>query len=335
MKVRSRAPLRLGLAGGGTDLSPYCDEYEGAVLNATINLFVHAYVDDEVDTDNVIFTSMDMGVSEELLLDKEIQLTGKLVLHRAVYKRIMDDYNQGVYIPMKIVTHSDAPAGSGLGGSSTVVVAIIEALRQLLSIPLGEYEIERNDCNLSGGRQDQYAAAFGGFNFIEFSSNDKVIVNPLRIRRHIMNELECSMIMFFLGTSRSSANIIEDQINTVKIGGYEKLNALHKVKRSAYRIKECLYLGDIFNLAAEFKLSWEAKKDTSRLISNKNIDELERRLYSVGAWAFKVSGAGGGGFSIILIEPEKRAEVLKILKTHKGYVQHFQFYGEGVHSWTV
>jgi D-glycero-alpha-D-manno-heptose-7-phosphate kinase len=342
MKVRSRAPLRLGLAGGGTDVSPYSDEYGGAVLNATINLFVHAFLDDEVSENKIIFTSLDLGITEELSLDDPVDLGGALILHRAVYKRIMEKYNHGQYIPMRITTQSDAPAGSGLGSSSTVVLALLEVFRQFLSLPLGEYdlasiayEIERGDCGLAGGKQDQYAAAFGGFNFMEFSANNKVIVNPLRIRRHIINELECSMVLFFLGVSRDSGAIIEDQINAIQENTHNRLAALHKVKESAYTIKELLFKGQIPALAKEFGKSWDAKKATSNLISNSMIDSLHHEVCSAGAWSFKVSGAGGGGFAVILVAPEKRQMVINTLRGYSGEVHPFQFYSEGVHSWTV
>lgn len=223
MKVRSKAPLRLGLAGGGTDVSPYSDEFGGCVLNATINMYAHAFIDDDMAEGTAVFEAKDLGIIEEINTAQPVSIDGKLKLHRAVYKRIMNDYNDGIYLPLKITTWSDVPAGSGLGSSSTVVVSIIEGLKQLLSLPLGEYDvaqlaydIERKDCELAGGKQDQYAATFGGFNFMEFFSNDRVVVNPLRIRKYIINELETSLLLYFTGVSRDSANIIEDQVASLK-----------------------------------------------------------------------------------------------------------------------
>ena len=158
MKIRSKAPLRLGIAGGGTDVSPYSDIYGGCVLNATINMYAHTYLDDEVEGNKLYLEAMDLGVVEVIDLDQPFNISGKLILHKAVYLKLMNDYNDGRMVPLKITTHSDAPPGSGLGSSSTMVVSILEALRNYLSIPLGEYEIallayniERNDCQLSGG----------------------------------------------------------------------------------------------------------------------------------------------------------------------------------------
>lgn len=342
MKIRSKAPLRLGIAGGGTDVSPYSDEFGGCVLNATINMYAYAYIHDEL-TDNVaIFEAKDLGISEKIDLSSQVELNGKLKLHRAVYKRIMDDYNNGEYIPLSIVTYSDAPPGSGLGSSSTMVVSMLEGLRQLLTLPLGEYdiaclayEIERKDCGLIGGKQDQYAATFGGFNFIEFYSNDRVIVNPLRIRRYIINELEASLILFFTGKSRESATIIADQIDSLYSGDTARLAAMHTVKELTFKIKEHLFKADINAMAREFCLSWDAKKLTSNSITNPMIAAIENEIFAAGAKAMKVSGAGGGGFLMIFVDPDKKVDVIKSLEQFEGTVRRFQFIDEGCYSWTM
>ena len=342
MKIRSKAPLRLGIAGGGTDVSPYSDEFGGCVLNATINMFAYAFIDDEVNSNEVIFEAKDLGVEERLSLDESIPLEGKLLLHRAVYKRVMEQFNNGVYIPVKLTTQSDAPPGSGLGSSSTMVVAMLEGFRQLLSLPLGEYDlahlaykIEREDCKLSGGKQDQYAATFGGFNFIEFYQNDRVVVNPLRIRNFIVNELEASLILYFTGTSRESAKIIDDQKNALKQKDGINLDAMHRVKESSYKIKELLFKADISGLAKEFKSAWESKKATSNSITNALINDIEADILKAGAMSMKISGAGGGGFMMILVEPEKKFDVLSTLKKYNGSAHKFQFTNDGVYSWTI
>lgn len=342
MKIRSKAPLRLGLAGGGTDVSPYSDNYGGCVLNATINMYAHAFICDDVDGHKAQFVAKDLGLEDSLDLNEPVTLEGPLILHRAVYKRVMEEFNDGIYLPVLVTTQSDVPPGSGLGSSSTMVVAMLEGYRQLLSLPLGEYElahlafeIERIDCGLSGGKQDQYAATFGGFNFIEFYDQDRVIVNPLRIRRYIVSELESSMILFFTGVSRSSAKIIEDQMRSIDIDEGRRLDAMHQVKAFSYDIKECLFKANIDGIAKAFKLSWESKKATSSLITNDFIDEIEVGIYAAGAKAMKVSGAGGGGFIMIFVDPEARQDVVNALDAFDGQVHKFQFINEGVYSWTI
>ncbi|CCN47626.1 WblW protein [Vibrio nigripulchritudo MADA3029] len=342
MKVRSRAPLRLGVAGGGTDVSPYSDEFGGCVLNATINMYSYAFIDDDIDENCVIFDAKDIGVREKISLSNDFQIEGKLLLHRAVYKRVMEEFNCGVYIPLKITTQSDAPPGSGLGSSSTMVVTMLEGLCHLLSLPLGEYDIahlaykiEREDCQLSGGKQDQYAATFGGFNFMEFYSCDRVIVNPLRIRKHIVSELESSLILYFTGASRDSAKIIDDQIKSINSDNKSKLEAMHNVKESAYKIKELLLKADINGVANEFYNAWESKKATSSSITNPLINDIENSIMEAGALSMKVSGAGGGGFIMIFVNPENRINVIRSLDRYDGQVHKFQFTLEGSYSWTI
>lgn len=343
MKVRSKAPLRLGIAGGGTDVSPYSDTFGGCVLNATINMYAYSYIDDEIEGNQVYFEAVDLGVSEEINLSQgEFGLEGKLKLHRAVYLRVMNDYFDGELKPLRIITHSDAPAGSGLGSSSTVVVSMLQGLSQLYSLPLGEYDlaqlafnIERVDCSLSGGKQDQYAATFGGFNFMEFYANNHVVVNPLRIRRYIVNELESSLILYFTGTSRDSAKIIDDQIKSLEEDKHSKLEAMHGVKQSAYRIKEHLFKSDIDAMAADFLDAWESKKKTSSSITNSMIQKIENEIFNIGAKSMKVSGAGGGGFMMIFVQPEKKNIVERKLEQFGGQVYKFQFVEEGAYSWTI
>ncbi len=340
MKVRSKAPLRLGIAGGGTDVSSYSKKYGGLVLNATISLYAHTFISDDVQEEKIIFEALDMGLKEEFKINDFETAESNLPLHKAVLKRIINEFNKGLYFPIKISTFSDVPPGSGLGSSSTIVVAMIEALRQYLLLPMGEYEIaklaydvERNDCGLIGGKQDQYAATFGGFNLIEFTKDDSVIVNPLKIRRHIINELESSLILYFSGVSRHSAKIIDDQINSIQ--DKKKLKAMHSIKDSTSRIKKELFIGNIDGLASEFKSAWNAKKATSKSIVNNRIEEVENILKETGVKSLKVSGAGGGGFMMIFVDPEKKFEIEKKLKTYGGYSLKFQFVKEGCNSWTL
>lgn len=340
MKIRSKAPLRLGIAGGGTDVSPYSDRFGGAVLNATINLYASTFLDTNI-ADQALFYSEDLEQSDEITLSQEVNLAGPLKLHRAVYKRVMEQFNGGRYLPLKITTHCDAPPGSGLGSSSALVVSMLEAYKQLLYLPLGEYdiaklayEIERIDCGFSGGKQDQYAAAFGGFNFIEFGENDLVVVNPLRVRSHIICELELSTILFFTGASRESAKIIDDQIANFENQG-DPLLAMHKVKESAYSLKAALLRGGVQDLAMGMKASWEAKKATSAAITNPFISDIESRVLQAGATSLKVSGAGGGGFMMIMVEPERKQGIIRTLRELKGNVVEFEFSKGGAFSWRI
>jgi len=345
MIVRSKAPLRIGLAGGGSDVSPYSEQFGGYVLNATIGLYAHCTIE-TLNYKKTIFDAKDIGVYWEDEAKPKYDLSGDLVLHKAIYNRVVSMFNEGSPLNVRVITFVDAPPGSGLGSSSTMVVAILSAYRELLNLPLGEYdlahlafEIERVDCGLAGGKQDQYAATFGGFNFIEFYKNDRVIVNPLRIRRSIINELEAQLVIFYTGQSRESAKIIGDQIDLVSYGDGSALEAMHKVKETAWSMKEALLKSNIDKMAELLGESWNAKKGTSSSVTNQFIEKIYGRAMRAGANSAKVSGAGGGGFMIFFVEPTKRIEVEKVLasfcNSNGTFIYKINFTEKGVETWKI
>jgi D-glycero-alpha-D-manno-heptose-7-phosphate kinase len=337
-KIRARAPLRIGLAGGGTDISPYCDQFGGAVLNVTIDRFAFASCMPR-DDGNVVFEADDLGVSEDWCGEEDG--ASQLRLHRGVYRRMMREFNDGEHIPLTLRTTVDAPAGSGLGSSSSLVVAMVDALREILSAPLGPYEvarmayeIERVDLGLSGGRQDQYAAAFGGINYIEFLPGDRVVVNPLRARRNLFCELESSLVVCFSGQSRESASIIDEQTALMKSAEGAGMEALHQLKRDAEEMKRAFTEGDIDRMAAVLRSSWEAKKATASAVSNRRIDDLLELGLKNGALAGKVSGAGGGGFIFFFVHPENRFRLVTALNEADGHATSLKFVEDGCETWT-
>ena len=337
--IRSRAPLRLGIAGGGTDLSPYCDVHGGAILNASIDLYAYTFLEDSASS-KAEFISLDLQESEKFGPEDEISLDHGLVLHRAVHKRIVEKFCGRKHLPVRCTTYSDAPAGSGLGSSSTMVVSLIKAYQELLSLPLGDYdiaqmayEIERKDCGLAGGKQDQYAATFGGFNFMEFFSDNRVVVNPLRIKASVINELSSSLVLYFTGTSRQSARIIKDQIQSVTGSTTAALSAMHDVKRLSFVMKENLLRGDIEGMAYALDQGWQAKKQTSDRITSDEIESIEAIARASGATAMKVSGAGGGGFIMMFVDPKNKYQLVQRLSRESGYVQNFQFSISGAEAW--
>jgi D-glycero-alpha-D-manno-heptose-7-phosphate kinase len=341
MIIRAKAPLRLGLAGGGTDVEPYCSEFGGLVLNATIDMYAYCSIEVTED-DTIVFEAPDRGEVVKLKSSKQLPIDGVLDLHKGVYNRIIKDFNNNQPLSFKMTTYSDAPAGSGLGSSSTMVVAMLKAYVEWLNLPLGEYDIarlafviERIDIGLSGGKQDQYAAAFGGFNFMEFYDQDRVVVNPLRIKNWIIDELESSMILYFTGTSRESANIIEEQARNAKEKNEKSMKATHQIKEDALVMKEAILKGDKRLFAKTLGKSWEAKKKMALSISNKMIDDVYTKAMKAGAYAGKVSGAGGGGFMMFVVEPTKRLDVIKALNEESGSVMNFHFVKDGTKGWKI
>jgi D-glycero-alpha-D-manno-heptose-7-phosphate kinase len=337
--IRARAPLRLGLAGGGTDVSPYCDDHTGYVLNATIDRYAYAVIK-TLDAQEIRFLASDLQRSLELSFAEPMVLDGVLNLHKAVYRYFVDTYNGGQCVPLELSTFCDAPAGSGLGSSSTLVVAMVRAFVELFNLPLDDYamaqlafRLERVDCGLQGGRQDQYSATFGGFNFMEFFADNKTVVNPLRIKNWIICELEASLLLYSTGVSRHSATIIADQSNNVKLGRADAIEAMHGIKRDALVMKECLLRGDFSGMVETIRQGWENKKRSANTVSNPHIDGIYEAAIGAGAQAGKVSGAGGGGFMWFLVPAESRMNVARTLRGFGGEVSNCHFTKNGTQAW--
>jgi D-glycero-alpha-D-manno-heptose-7-phosphate kinase len=340
MIYRSKAPLRIGLAGGGTDVSPYADMYGGAILNATVSLFAHASIE-LLTEEKIIVEALDRNEKEEYDFAKCLPINGTLDLLKAVYNRIQKDYG----FPQKgfrLNTFVDAPAGSGLGTSSTLVVAIVGAFVEMLKLPLGDYDIahyafdiERNDLKLAGGRQDQYAATFGGVNFMEFYKDDKVIVNPLRIRSHYMHELENNLLLFFTATSRESASIIKEQVKNVEGNNEKSIDAMHNLKQQAQMMKEALLKGKVNDIGVILDYGFEQKKNMAASISNNNIEAIYDAAKAAGATGGKISGAGGGGFMIFYCPGNSRYRVINALAQFGGDIKKFTFTKYGLTTWTA
>jgi D-glycero-alpha-D-manno-heptose-7-phosphate kinase len=343
MLIRSRAPLRLGLAGGGTDVSPYCDEFGGAILNATIDYYAYAALQ-PLDTGMVEFESADLYESAAYPAAPVLANDGRLDLFKAVYNHVVKNFNAGQPLSLRMSTRVDVPAGSGLGSSSTLVVAMLSAYVEWLNIPLGDYElartafvIEREEAGLPGGKQDQYAAAFGGFNFMEFGRNDRILVNPLRVKDWVVSELEASLLLYFTGKSRASGDIIEEQSRNVRDKNKMALDAMHSIKEEAFRMKECLLRGDFQLLHEVLRSSWESKKRMAARISNDHIEQIYACAMDAGAHCAKISGAGGGGFMMFLADPIHIDKVSAALNANEpgGLTYRCHFTDAGVRAWRI
>src|SRR6195952_4212527 len=340
MIYRSKAPLRIGLAGGGTDVSPYSDLYGGAILNATVSLYAYANIE-ILEGEEVHFESIDYKTKQIIRKGSPIEFNGVLDLHKGVYDRIRKQYT-GMPAGFKLSTFVDAPAGSGLGTSSTLVVAIVGAFVEMLKLPLGDYdiahlayEIERNDLQLAGGRQDQYAATFGGVNFMEFYDNDKVIVNPLRIRSQYMHELENNLVLYFTATSRESATIIKEQVRNVNSNNEASIEAMHQLKEQARMMKEALLKGRLNEFGEILDFGFEQKRRMASNISNNALEEIYEAAKRSGATGGKISGAGGGGFMIFYCPGNSHHAVVKTLKSFGGEVKNYTFTKYGLTTWSA
>lgn len=338
MIIRSQTPLRLGLAGGGTDINLYSDKYIGYVLNTTISLYIHCTLI-PLDNEKIIFDSSDSGIYAEYKSKNFLENDGKLDLYKAIYNRLVKDYIKKS-LSFSLHTYSDVPSGSGLGGSSTLVVGIIKAFVEWLNLPLGEYdiaklayEIEREDMAIVGGAQDQYAATFGGFNFMEFYENKKVIVNPLRIKNWIASEFEARILLYFTNITREAKDIEEHKKG--KLGDENSLNAMHSIKQDAIDMKEALFKADFEKITQILGKSWKSKKIISEIVSNDELERIYHLAMENGAYSGKTSGAGAGGFMFFMVDPIKKYKLKQILNKEQGYVQEFYFTKEGAKSWKI
>ncbi len=338
--MRARAPLRLGLAGGGTDLLSFSREHGGAVLNATIDRYAFASIRPNQDG-RIVFEACDLDREEAH--DAAPVLPGSnLALHKGVYERMVRDYHGGEPIAVSVTTAVDAPMGSGLGSSSALVVALIEAYRTYLDLPLARYDvaqlaydIERVDLGLAGGQQDQYSAAFGGINFLEFLRDGEVIVNPLRFSEGVVNELESSLAVCFSGQSRASDMIIRQQTDGLAAHTAEVVDAMHALRQDAVDMKRAILLGDIPDVAKILERSWITKKRTAPDISNPAIERLEAMARDAGAIGAKVSGAGGGGFMMFVVPTERRFRLITAMNEQGGMAYPVKFTERGSETWTL
>ena len=340
MIYRSKAHLRIGLAGGGTDVSPYTDLYGGAILNATISLSAYASIE-PINENSIIVEALDRKEQENHACAPVLPINGKLDLLKGVYNRIYKEYGLPA-TGFRLSTFVDAPAGSGLGTSSTLVVAILGAFVEMLKLPLGDYDIahlaydiERNDLKLAGGRQDQYAATFGGVNFMEFYKDDKVIVNPLRIRPQYMHELENNLVLYFTATSRESAGIIKEQVNNVNRNNEESIEAMHQLKEQARMMKEALLKGKLNEFGEILDFGFQQKRKMAHNISNNSIEEIYMAAKAAGATGGKISGAGGGGFMIFYCPGNTNYAVKEALSKFGGEIKKYSFTKYGLTSWTI
>ncbi|MEI7690678.1 MAG: GHMP kinase [bacterium] len=332
--IRSKAPLRISFCGGGTDVSPYPEERGGVVLSVTIDKYAYSTLATR-NNGHISIKSLDYDMIAKYKISDKLIYDGELDLVKGVINKF--GYNKG----LDLFIHSDAPPGSGLGSSSTMVVCLIGVFKELLKKPLTNYdiaelayEIERKDLKIGGGMQDQYAATFGGFNFIEFNK-DNVIVNPLRVSDKIVNELQYRLLLCYTGKTRLSANIIKNQKQSYIDKKIEVVNALDDMKRLAIEMKCSLLQGRLDDFGDILHEAWVKKRCLDKNISNAQIDDLYEVARKNGATGGKILGAGGGGYLLVFCPFEKKHIIAKRLEETGGQIVNFAFDFNGLQTWEV
>jgi len=331
---RSKAPLRISFGGGGTDISPYPEEKGGVTLSATISKYTYCTLVPQ-NNSSITVKSLDYDTLIKYNLDDDLRYDDELSLVKAALKVM------GVKAGFDLFLHSDAPPGSGLGTSSTLVVAIVGAFKHWLKLPFTNYDIaelayqiERNEAGIKGGKQDQYASTFGGFNFIEFLPTN-TIVNPLRIKADTLNELEYRLVLCYTGKTRLSAGIINDQVTSYIQANEDVVQALDQIKELAIAMKNAILLDKVDEFGQLLHEAWCTKRKLSTKVTDSDIDELYETAKKYGAIGGKLLGAGGGGYLLLLCEFDKRHILAEKLEKSGGRIVNFTFDLQGMQSWEI
>ena len=333
MVIRGRAPLRISFGGGGTDVIPFCTEQGGAVIGSTINKYAYCSIVPRED-DEIIVHSLDFDMIVKYHAKENFVYDGKLDLVKAALAAM--DIEQGC----EVYLQCDAPPGSGLGTSSTVMTALLIAMAKWKGMEMDSYEladlayqVERENLKIQGGFQDQYTAAFGGFNFIEFHGRNNVVVNPLRIKKDIIHELQYNLLLCYTGNVHVSANIIKDQVNNYS--QKDAFDAMCEVKALAYAMKDELLKGNLHSFGKLLDYGWQSKKRMSSKISNPQIDELYEEGLKSGALGGKLLGAGGGGYLLMYCPYNVKHKVAARMEAAGGQIADWNFELRGAQAWAA
>lgn len=335
--IRAKSPLRISFAGGGTDVSPYMDERGGVVLSATIDKYAYGTLR-VCEEKTITVQSFDYDMMAKYVTDEPLKYDGSLDLVKAVINRL--NYH-GPQNGFELYIHNDAPPGSGLGGSSAMVVALVGLFSRWRHLPLAPYEvaelahqIERVDLGLTGGKQDQFASVFGGFNFIEFHKHS-TIVHPLRIDQDTLNELDYNLLLCYTGHTRNSDPIIDTQIRNYVDGRVDAVAAMDRLKELTILLKNALLRGRLDDFGHLLHDAWLAKKQMSSLISTPGLDRLYEAARAAGALGGKITGAGGGGYMFFYCPFGRRHHVAAAIEALGAQIVDFSFEFRGLQTWPV
>ncbi len=334
--VRAKAPLRISFAGGGTDVPPFPEREGGSVLSSTINRYAWGTLRPR-DDGQICINSLDFGVSLAYASRDHLTYDGQMDLAKAAIKRLAGGHDVGY----DLFLHTDAPPGSGLGSSSAMMVTLVGLLKEFHGLTLTDYEvaevaysIERLDLGIKGGMQDQYAAAFGGFNFIEFMA-DRVIVNQLKVSRDILNELEYNLLIGNTGKLRLSSHIIDDQVQRYEAGDAEANAALREIKALSVEMKNALLHRRLDDFGALLDEEWRHKRRMSPRISSPELDDLYAVARQEGAIGGKITGAGGGGYLMLYCRFDRKHAIRERLREMGVWMSEVSLEPLGLQTWRV
>jgi D-glycero-alpha-D-manno-heptose-7-phosphate kinase len=313
-----RSPVRISFGGGGTDLPAYYEQFGGAVLSVSVNKYFYTILRARTDG-RVQVISSDLRVSETWHDITKIAIQGsELDIPLAVLKDVGCDVSVDLFLA------SEIPPGTGLGSSASVCVNILKTLTSYIQKPISKYELAERAFNIAHnvlgkriGKQDEYAAAFGGLNFISIARDGTTQVQPLDLDGMVLREFQSKLMLFFTGSAHHSWSILEEQENSTRAHSSATIDALHEVKGLASQMREVLQKGELQQFGELLDRGWQAKRRISNKISNPTIDYLYSCARNAGAIGGKITGAGGGGFLLLYCEPLHQQAVRDAL-LHEG-----------------
>jgi len=338
--IRSRAPVRIAFGGGGTDLAPFCNDFGGCIISSTINKYIYVTLVPR-DDNNVNIISVDYKRSLSFQNISEIKINGDIDLIKAVILRMKPGYG------FDLLLRSDIPPNTGLGSSGSVAVAAIGAFNHLrkedrldnYDIAELAYKIESEDLNNAGGRQDQYAATFGGINFIQFNGDGLVKVIPVKIDKDYIYELEKHLVLAYVGARGASGEIqsilVDQQIKNTSEELSDKTKILLELKEICNDMYNALARGHLDYFGKLLDKSWEIKKSLSNKISNHSIDNIYMQVKESGAIGGKITGAGGGGCMVFFSKSNKEHLIVETLTKLGSQVIDFSFEMNGLVTWEL
>ncbi|MGA2051654.1 MAG: hypothetical protein ABSG96_28660 [Terracidiphilus sp.] len=302
-----RSPVRISFAGGGTDLPAYYEQFGGSVLSVAINKYFYTVLGKR-DDGRIQIISSDLRIFEAWHDIAAMNIAGSaLEIPVAVLKDIGCDTSIDLFLA------SEIPPGTGLGSSASVCVNLLKTITTYLQQPLSTYElaerafaVARVMLNRHVGKQDEYAAAFGGMNFISFSPDGAATVTPVKAAASTLDQLKHTLMLFFTGASHHSWTILEEQEKSTRNHQSAAVDALHEVRALAERMWRLIEIGDLPAFGRLLDEAWRAKKRVSQGISNPRIDQLYSLARENGALGGKITGAGGGGFLLLYCEPSRQ-----------------------------
>lgn len=313
-----RSPVRISFCGGGTDLPGYYEQFGGAVLSAAINKYFYTILGQRADG-RVQVISSDLRVFETWHDIYTMDLKDSVLeIPLAVLKHV------NCQIGLDMFLASEIPPGTGLGSSACVCVNILKALTDYVQKPVSKYDlaekafhIARNVLKKNVGKQDEYATAFGGLNYITFDPDGGTYVEPIELDPALLRELHSNLMLFFTGAARNSWTILQEQETSTRQHTGSTLEALHEVKALASEMRTALQHGELYQFGTLLHQGWQAKRRISSRISTPRIDGLYALAIQNGALGGKITGAGGGGFLLLYCQPEHQAAVREAMQ-HTG-----------------